>query len=168
MEWLEKIAKGNAVKDIDLEKDSPAPPAETRDAPITVTLPEGYSSSTVEIRAQNGSLVGTCTIAEPAASICLADHLKIHGQKYLIDLLADVKYVYGDAVLKLCGNNLRLDVDEVTKNLRKHMIVLREQLINEVESWFSGSGRLLETGPDIVECYLSRAKGDGLWQNAIR
>jgi hypothetical protein len=106
-----------------------------------------------------GGQTGTITESK---TICLADHLKIHGQKYLIDLLVDVDYVYGDAVLKLCGNSPHLDVDEVTKELRKHMVVLREQLINEVQSWFSGRGRLLETGPEIVDCYLA-CSTDGQW-----
>ena len=121
----------------------------------------GGQQSTIDIRSSDGSRIGTCTITE-AKTICLADHLKIHGQKYLIDLLSSVKYDYGDAVLKLCGNNLRLDVDEVQKNLRKHMVRLREQLIDEVQSWFCGNGRLLETCPEIVDCYLSCRNG-GWW-----
>jgi hypothetical protein len=125
----------------------------------------GGQQNTIDIRSSDGSRIGTCTITEPK-TICLADHLKIQGQKYFIDLLADVNYVYGDAVLKLCGNNLRLDVDEVQKNLRKHMVRLREQLIDEVQSWFCGNGRLLETGPEIVDCYLSCS--DNVWWLAER
>lgn len=97
----------------------------------------------------------TATVVEPAP-VSLADHLAGQPAKYLRALLVEVDYDYGDAVLQFMADNLRLDVDEVTKNLRKHMLTLRESLIDEVASWFVGRGRALGTGyPDIVECYLS-------------
>jgi hypothetical protein len=93
------------------------------------------------------------------ASICLADHLKQKGELYFRTVLSDVKYDYEAAVARLCGDNARLDVDEVTTNLRKAMLRLRERLLEEIQSWFGGNGRLLETGPEIVECYISCRNG---------
>lgn len=125
---------------------------------------QGWQES-IDIKAQDGSVVGTCTITSPA-SICLAEHLKQKGDGYLQQLLADVNYVYGDAIMKLCGDNLRLDVDEVTSNLKGSMVRLRERLRDEVAAWFRGNGLLLETGPEIVECYLSCK--DHVWRISER
>ena len=42
------------------------------------------------------------------------------------------------------------------------MTSLCESLLDEVQEWFSGNGRLLDTGPEIVDCYLS-CKDEGEW-----
>jgi len=100
-------------------------------------------------------------VPAPAPST-LSEHLQKQGNEYLRELLVGVDYGYGDAVLKLMGDNLQLGLEDCEKNLRKHMIRLRERLLEEVQSWFSGKGRLLETGPEIVDCYLSCDR-DGEW-----
>ena len=100
-------------------------------------------------------------VPAPAPST-LSEHLQKQGNEYLRELLVGVDYGYGDAVLKLMGDNLQLGLEDCEKNLRKHMLKLRERLLEEVQSWFCGNGRLLETGPEIVDCYLSCDR-DGEW-----
>jgi hypothetical protein len=158
--WLPHYAREYllAMQKLDDDQESKSMETQLHQRQRNAELESKTASNTIDIKSPDNRIVGTCTITD-SKTICLADHLKIQGQKYLIDLLADVKYVYGDAVLKLCGNNLRLDVDEVTTNLRKAMLRLRERLLEEIQSWFGGNGRLLETGPEIVECYISCRNG---------
>jgi len=93
-------------------------------------------------------------ITEPK-KVTLVEHLAKQNKDYLRLLLVEVNYDYEAAVLKLMGDCLQLDEAETRKSLKGRLLELLETLRDEVASCFNGSGRLLGTGPETVDCFLS-------------
>lgn len=110
-----------------------------------------------KLRAETAALAKLLEELKPKP-LSLADHLREQPEDYLRKLLVDVDYDYTNACRKLMSDELRLNQDDVKKNLNRHMVTLRNDLQSEVQTWFNGNGRLLNTGPEIVDCFIACSK----------
>lgn len=126
-----------------------------------------YLSQMELLHAQQSSAEQLAAQPVPSKSILLADHLESKPDTYLREILVAVNYDYDQAVERIVSHSIHLDHDEVHLHLKKHISMLRSSLRDEVRSWFNGKGRSLETGPAIVDCWLSYHP-DGYWRLSER
>lgn len=101
--------------------------------------------------------------------VFLKDILEKKDENFLRLLLVKCDYDLDATVKKLLGECMYLDEVEVRTNLPEHIYRLGNSLRAELHGWFNGNGRLLQTGPEIVDCFLSctsmgtLADNAGLW-----